>query len=1114
MSRIPFSPLAGLIALSALSLPANAGGWYVANTAPTETIRYQRVYFSGGTYRFTARAGSPEAGATMHLEVGNAAVLKNVAVPNTGRSDTFAYVHLGTKAISQGHHDLRIVFGSAGISLDWFMLSKDSDTTASVKKSDITMVRPEGSEMLIAPIVAFGHVTASTDGAGALCNYSTDEKLQPFSDAQIEAWFGIPIYRDFDRRSDRYWDNMVDELMASRAQVPLLHCRETKDFTRSLRDRDYQAGPGHFEGRWLAKFAEAVARNPQAAASLKIGMFWENGAIAALFERRNGYHPGWGDPALLDYVMEYHLSPWFDSIPASMLYQPTPGRPIISLFANHPEHIVQDGRMGDFVAGLRGRMNEKYGYDPHFILPAGGDVNAGAEAQGTGQCPWGTWDGPMLTRNFFKGGTWATTCAGSRRRMDTVWLNDWDPATNTGTPASNAHGVDHFRPRIDSEGNSVLLDNFSQAKAAEMKLVQQEGFTNMAEGNGIYRSYHAGWKFPNQHIAAMREFADPATQTAIFEAEACDDYTKVTEDGNSGGSYRKEWYSKGNHLDVYRPLHNLQKWRERSVPEFGKPIHISAGTFDTWGVTSDGKVWARHVTGDPDTWIHVKNAPPLTSVSVSKEYVWGLHGTTVHFTKIPYGWQLNENTSWKQQSGAMVQLSTSTTQVWGVNEKGEVSFRPIDGSGNWTQVEGTMDHVFADDAFVWGMRGSEIFCSRISPLAWVIIPNPHKITALDVGSEEVWGANAGGEIFRRNISGIGGWDRIASHGAPLTGISVGENHVWAMADGIPHCIRMEGFQGAEIMPPIPNHARATDGQATITWTAVSGATGYNLKRSTSSGGPYSVLQGDIFPGTSPVAVTDTVSNGTTYHYVISALTPDGETPDSAEISVTAHASAPEAPSELTAKMRADGTVGLAWKDTAKHKDGFRIERKQDAADFVPIAAVAGNGTTFQDTTALAGFDYTYRVCAYNAAGASGFGNGSSVSTAQHLLNSSGWIVTASANKGGPTANALDGKTETRWSTGTTQLGAEWFQVDMQSTNTIHQIDLWTGTGDYPKSYELHFSMDGEDWGKPITNGSGLRGMTTLRFPPKSARYLRISQVGNLSAWWSINELRVYGKAEP
>jgi hypothetical protein len=89
---------------------------------------------------------------------------------------------------------------------------------------------------------------------------------------------------------------------------------------------------------------------------------------------------------LVDYVMAYHLAPWFDSIPASLLYQPIPGRPIISSIANHPDKSTNDGRMGDFLAGVRSKLQEKYGYDPLFILPLGGDVNPGAEAQGWGQC--------------------------------------------------------------------------------------------------------------------------------------------------------------------------------------------------------------------------------------------------------------------------------------------------------------------------------------------------------------------------------------------------------------------------------------------------------------------------------------------------------------------------------------------------------------------------------------------------------------------------------------------------------------------------------------------------------------------------------------------------------
>jgi hypothetical protein len=1094
-----------------------AGGWYVANTAPTEWIRYQRVYFSAGTYRFTARAGSPVGGATIRLEIDNVPVKAGVVVPNTGRMDAFDYVHLGSATVTQGYHDLKVVFESADVSLDWFMLNKDPDPVPRVKPSDIKMLPSDNIDMRIAPIVAFGHMSGWTGGPAALCqNYWSDDEAIRYSDAQIEAWYGIPIYQDYDRRLDRYWDILVDELVASRAQVPLFHCRSTKDFTRGLQDRDYQRGDGHFEGRWMVKLAEAIARNPQAASSLKVGMFWENGAIADLFHKIHGYYPGWGDPALVDYVMEHHLSPWFDSFPVSMLCQPTPRRPIISLFANHPDRLKSDGRMADFVAGVRSRMQQKYGYDPLFILPKGGDVTPAVEMLGVGQCPWGVWDGPMLTPNIFKGMAWGTCCAGSRRRLDTVWRTDWDPVTNTGSPAKESPGVDNFRPRIDAAGNSVLLDSFSKARALNMRLVQQEGFTNMAEGNSIYRSYHPGWKFPNQHIAAMREYADPRTQTALFEAEGCDDYHKIVKDGNSGGSFRREWYSQGNHLDIYRPLQNAQKWNQRSVTGSGRLVQVSAGTYDVWGLTADGKIWARHVTGvpnnGPEDWKQIRHAPPLTFVSVGKEFVWGLAGTTAYSAEIPYGWDLNGTTKWKER-GTMSQVSVAQSKVWGVDAKGGVFYRAIDGSDEWTQVEGTMDAVFAGNAFVWGMRGPNIYFSRVSPVSWVQVANPHGIVKLAVGGEEVWGLTARGGLYRRNIAGNGTWDAVGGPRGDFTSVSVGENHVWGLMSGMPYNCRLEGFQGAVALPPFINNAMAADGKVTLTWTAVSGATGYNIKRATTKGGSYQTVHRDIMPPGAPLSYTDVVGNGPTYFYVISALTASGETENSEEVSASPQARAPVTPANLRAGMGMDSAPRLAWVDRADNEAGFKIERKQGKGEFVPIAAVPANAVLFRDDAALSGFDYTYRVRAYNAVGESPPTVEAVVATSLRELKRVGWTATASSESPAGT-KALDGNHATAWTTGKPQSGGEWFQVDMRGVNTIYQIDLFNGGGDYPRSYVLELSLDGTDWGKPVTAGSGLPNITTLTFSPQKAHYIKITQTGTTATnWLSIRELKFYGYAE-
>jgi cellulose 1,4-beta-cellobiosidase len=69
----------------------------------------------------------------------------------------------------------------------------------------------------------------------------------------------------------------------------------------------------------------------------------------------------------------------------------------------------------------------------------------------------------------------------------------------------------------------------------------------------------------------------------------------------------------------------------------------------------------------------------------------------------------------------------------------------------------------------------------------------------------------------------------------------------------------------------------------VTWTAVPGVTGYNVKRSLTSGGPYSNVASAI----TATSFTNTgLTNGTTYYYVITALNASGESPISTQASAT------------------------------------------------------------------------------------------------------------------------------------------------------------------------------------------------------------------------------------
>ncbi len=86
------------------------------------------------------------------------------------------------------------------------------------------------------------------------------------------------------------------------------------------------------------------------------------------------------------------------------------------------------------------------------------------------------------------------------------------------------------------------------------------------------------------------------------------------------------------------------------------------------------------------------------------------------------------------------------------------------------------------------------------------------------------------------------------------------------------------------LPSVPTGFAATGGysQNLLNWNASAGATGYNVKRATVSGGPYATI------GTpaSTSYTDDTVVNDTTYYYVVSAVNSAGESGDSAEASAT------------------------------------------------------------------------------------------------------------------------------------------------------------------------------------------------------------------------------------
>ena len=181
---------------------------------------------------------------------------------------------------------------------------------------------------------------------------------------------------------------------------------------------------------------------------------------------------------------------------------------------------------------------------------------------------------------------------------------------------------------------------------------------------------------------------------------------------------------------------------------------------------------------------------------------------------------------------------------------------------------------------------------------------------------------------------------------------------------LPHHPQSHGSQQSEPLPWPPSPptgpvATAGYGQVYLTWTASDGATNYNVKRSTSSGGETTIAS------MAGASYTDTnLLNGTTYYYLVSGLNTGGEGQNSVEVSAMPLFS--PAPTNLIVTATNYGLVSLAWSISAG-ATSYNVKRAPShGGPYSFIGSTAA--TTYNDTTVVNGKTYYYVVTAVNPGG--------------------------------------------------------------------------------------------------------------------------------------------------
>jgi beta-galactosidase len=165
-------------------------------------------------------------------------------------------------------------------------------------------------------------------------------------------------------------------------------------------------------------------------------------------------------------------------------------------------------------------------------------------------------------------------------------------------------------------------------------------------------------------------------------------------------------------------------------------------------------------------------------------------------------------------------------------------------------------------------------------------------------------------------------------------------------------------------PAAPGNVVAVPGNASVTvgWDIVPGATTYNLWRATVSGGPYSLVIGNI--GAAGLGYTDTgVANNTTYYYVVTANGSGTNSTNSVEVSAK-----PVPIVSNLAVVATNAAIQMKW--TGPPGAIYNVKRSITCGGPYTTIGSSVAATNYSDTAVNAGQSYYYIVTITNGSGES------------------------------------------------------------------------------------------------------------------------------------------------
>jgi titin len=327
------------------------------------------------------------------------------------------------------------------------------------------------------------------------------------------------------------------------------------------------------------------------------------------------------------------------------------------------------------------------------------------------------------------------------------------------------------------------------------------------------------------------------------------------------------------------------------------------------------------------------------------------------------------------------QLKLTWTNVAG--ESGYRIERSSDGSCDWSVINTTAANVvtYTDT----GLTNDTLYYYRVTAYnasgdaasstvmhGRTLVPAPTNLAATATSSSQIhltWDDSTGetGYFIERSLNNGVTWSTLTTVAADVTSYNSG-----ALTAGTLYAYRIRAINAggnseasakasATTIPPAVTitATAASTAQINLSWTNVSGETGYRVETST-DGSTWSTL---TTTSANVVSYSHTgLSTNTLYYYRITAFNAAGDGA-STTISKRTHLSAPTG---LVATPASTTSIALTWNNTTG-ETAYKIERWNGKA-WVLLATVGADVTTYTNTGLAAGKTYYYRIRATNTGG--------------------------------------------------------------------------------------------------------------------------------------------------